>query len=84
MDHRKILIANLAKGEIGEQPSNLLGSLLVSHLQFVAMARSELAPEERVPFFVLIDEFFLHGFVCGAVVGGAQVCRALYARGAVS
>jgi len=40
-----------------EQPANLLGSLLVSHLQLVAMARSELAPEQRVPFFVLIDEF---------------------------
>jgi hypothetical protein len=50
MDNRKILIANLAKGQIGEQASNLLGSRLVSHLQLVAMARSELAPEERVPF----------------------------------
>jgi hypothetical protein len=57
MDNRKILIANLAKGQIGEQATNLLGSLLVFHLQLVAMARSELAPEERVPFFVLIDEF---------------------------
>ncbi len=26
MDHRGIFIANLAKGQIGEQPSNLLGS----------------------------------------------------------
>jgi hypothetical protein len=36
---------------------NLLGSLLVSHLQLVAMARSELAPEKRTPFFVHVDEF---------------------------
>ena len=57
MNNRKILISNLAKGQIGEQASNLLGSLLVSHLQLVAMARSELAPESRVPFFVHIDEF---------------------------
>lgn len=57
MDNQKILIANLAKGQIGDQASNLLGSLLVSHLQLAAMARSELAPAERVPFFVLIDEF---------------------------
>ncbi len=53
----KSLIANLAKGQIGEQASNLLGSLLVSHLQLVAMARSELAPEKRAPFFVHVDEF---------------------------
>jgi hypothetical protein len=57
MNNRKILIANLAKGQIGEQASNLLGSLLVSHLQLAAMARSELAPENRVPFLVHVDEF---------------------------
>ena len=57
MDNRGILIANLAKGRIGEQAANLLGSLLVSHLQLVAMGRSALAPENRVPFFAHIDEF---------------------------
>jgi DNA helicase HerA-like ATPase len=57
MNNRRILIANLAKGAIGEQASNLLGSLLVSHLQLVAMERGPLAPYERVPFFVHVDEF---------------------------
>jgi len=57
MDNRRILIANLAKGAIGEQASNLLGSLLVSHLQLVAMERGTLAPHKRVPFFVHVDEF---------------------------
>jgi hypothetical protein len=57
MDHRQILIANLAKGQIGEGAANLLGSLLVSHLQLAAMGRSALAPEKRVPFFAHIDEF---------------------------
>jgi hypothetical protein len=56
MDYRGIFIANLAKGHIGEQASNLLGSLLLSHLQLVAMARSDQAPEKRVPFFVHVDE----------------------------
>jgi len=57
MNHHCILIANLAKGQIGEQASNLLGSLLLSHLQLVAMARSDQAPGERAPFFVHVDEF---------------------------
>jgi hypothetical protein len=57
MDHRGILIANLAKGRIGEQAANLLGSLLVSHLQLVAMGRSAQAPAARVPFFAHVDEF---------------------------
>lgn len=56
-DKRRVLIANLAKGQIGEQASNLLGSLLISHLQLVTMARSELAPDKRAPFFVHVDEF---------------------------
>ncbi len=57
MDNRRIVIANLAKGVIGEQAANLLGSLFVSHLQLVAMSRSTIAEEERVPFFVHVDEF---------------------------
>jgi hypothetical protein len=57
MNNRRILIATLGKGAIGEQASNLLGSLLVSHLQLIAMERSSLTPHERVPFFVHVDEF---------------------------
>lgn len=57
MNHRRILIANLAKGTIGEQAANLLGSLLVSHLELIAMERATLAPRRRVPFFAHVDEF---------------------------
>ena len=57
MENRGILIANLAKGRVGEQAANLLGSLLISHLQLVAMGRSAQAPEKRVPFFAHVDEF---------------------------
>src|SRR6202162_4698265 len=56
MNNRRIVIANLAKGAIGEQASNLLGSLLVSHLQLIAMERGSLPPHHRVPFFVHADE----------------------------
>jgi hypothetical protein len=66
MDNGGILVANLAKGAVGEQAANLLGSLLLSHLQFVAMGRSELALDDRRPFFVHIDEFqsFWHRGLC--------------------
>jgi hypothetical protein len=57
MNNRRILIANLAKGTIGEQAANLLGSLLISHLQLVALERGTLPPQQRVPFFVHVDEF---------------------------
>jgi len=57
MNNRRILIANLSKGTIGEQATNLLGSLLVSHLQLIAMERGALSPQDRVAFFAHIDEF---------------------------
>jgi hypothetical protein len=57
MNNSRILIANLVRGQIGEQAANLLGSLLVSHLQLVAMERSALSPEARLPFYVHVDEF---------------------------
>jgi Type IV secretion-system coupling protein DNA-binding domain len=57
MNRRRILIANLAKGTIGEQAANLLGSLLVSHLQLIAMERGAIPPHRRVPFFAHVDEF---------------------------
>ena len=61
MDRSRILIANLAKGRVGEQAANLLGSLLISHLQLAAMGRSAQAPESRVPFFAHVDEFQTFG-----------------------
>lgn len=57
MDNRRIVIANLSKGTIGEQATNVLGSLLVSHIQLTAMARSTVLPERRVPHFIHVDEF---------------------------
>jgi Type IV secretion-system coupling protein DNA-binding domain len=57
MNGRGIVIANLSKGRIGEQATNALGSLLISHIQLAAMARSCLRPECRVPHFIHVDEF---------------------------
>jgi len=36
MDHRRVLIANLSKGKLGEDKANLLGSLLVAWFQLAA------------------------------------------------
>jgi hypothetical protein len=56
-DQRRVVIANLAKGQIGERAANLLGSLPVSHFQLIIMARSELTPEKQATFFAHVDEF---------------------------
>jgi hypothetical protein len=57
MDSGGILIANLAKGRLGEDTSAALGSLLVSTLGLAALSRSDTPAEERVPFAILADEF---------------------------
>ena len=51
MDEGKILIVNLSKGRIGEDVSQLLGSLVITKLQLAAMSRVEIPEEERKNFY---------------------------------
>ncbi|MET4177760.1 hypothetical protein ABIB99_008890 [Bradyrhizobium sp. LA6.1] len=48
---------NLAKGQIGEDSSSLLGGLLVTTLGLAAFSRAELPVHERRDFYVYVDEF---------------------------
>ena len=57
MDNGRIFIANLSKGQLGEDKANLLGSLLVTQFQLGAMARSAKPEAERRDFYLFIDEF---------------------------
>jgi len=57
MDNHKILVVNLSKGVLGEDMTNLLGSLLVCAIQQEAMKRAERPVNERADFSLYIDEF---------------------------
>jgi len=57
MDHQKILIINLSKGQVGEVNSNLLGLIAVSKLQMAALGRANVPEAERKDFYLYIDEF---------------------------
>ncbi len=57
MDERKILIVNLSRGLIGEDNAALLGALLVTKVQMGAMSRADIAAEDRIPFYLYVDEF---------------------------
>jgi hypothetical protein len=57
MDSGRIFIANLSKGALGDDPSNLIGSLLVSEFQRTAMQRVSEPEEMRQDFTLIIDEF---------------------------
>jgi hypothetical protein len=60
MNDRRIFIANLSKGLLGEDKANLLGSLLVTGFELAAMERAFVPEEKRRDFFLHIDEF--HNF----------------------
>ena len=57
MDNQRLFIANLSKGKLGHDKANLLGSLLVTQFQLVAMARASKPEESRRDFYLFIDEF---------------------------
>lgn len=73
MDGKKILLAKLSQGGIGEENSHLLGSLIVAKIAQAAMSRQDEVATNRVPFFLYIDEF--HHFITpslAAILSGAR------------
>lgn len=61
MNQKKIFIANLSKGHLGEDATALLGSMLVTQFQSAALERSKQDHFTRTPFYLYIDE--MHSFV---------------------
>lgn len=57
MDNQRIFLVNLAKGRIGEDKANLLGSVLVTKLYLAALERQDMPEEERKDFYLYVDEF---------------------------
>jgi hypothetical protein len=54
---QRILVCNLAKGTLGPDQANLLGSLLVARFQAAAFSRKKIPEPERLDFNLTIDEF---------------------------
>jgi hypothetical protein len=57
MRRRQVLLVSLAKGRIGTETAQLAGSLLVAAFWQAALGRVNIAPEQRWPFYLLLDEF---------------------------
>lgn len=64
IDEGKILIVNLAKGQLGADTANVLGGMIVSSIANAAYSRQNIPETERKPFFLFIDEF--HSFTTSA------------------
>jgi len=57
MDTKKILLVKLPKGILGEENVSLLGAMLITRIYQTALARADIAENERVPFYLYVDEF---------------------------
>lgn len=57
MNNNKILLVNLSKGKMGDLNSKLLGIIFVMKFQAAAMARANMAEEDRKDFTMYVDEF---------------------------
>ncbi len=66
MDESKILLVNLAKGRLGEDTSNLLGSLLISRFDLAALSRADIPETERRDYALYLDEF--HNFTTQSLI----------------
>lgn len=57
MNTGKILLVNVSKGRIGEDNSAILGAMLITKIQLVAMERVRIPEDERKDFYLYVDEF---------------------------
>jgi predicted DNA-binding transcriptional regulator AlpA len=57
MDGKKILLAKLSRGLIGEENSHLLGSLVVAKIAQAMVSRQDEEAGKRMPFTLYLDEF---------------------------
>jgi hypothetical protein len=73
MDHHKIFVGDLAKGRLGEEGSNLIGSLLLSLFQHAALSRVDIPESQRQHFLLLVDE--MPQFTTEAIASGLAEAR---------
>jgi hypothetical protein len=57
LDSNKIIICNLAKGNIGEDTCEVMGVMLLNKLQLALLKRARSEQSERKKFYLYVDEF---------------------------
>lgn len=57
MDSGKILVCNVSKGKIGEDNSQVFGTLVMTKIQLAALKRARQKSDTRRDFYLYVDEF---------------------------
>jgi hypothetical protein len=56
VNNQKIVLVDIQKGELGETVSQLVGSIVITNIWAATQSRITQKPEERVPFYLYVDE----------------------------
>ena len=67
IDEQKIVIVNLAKGQVGDNIARLFGGMLIHAVFLAGISRIDTAPYLRRPFYVFADEFPIYGIGSGTL-----------------
>lgn len=59
-DQQKIVVVNLARGQMGQTAASTLGSFVLSAIQNAALSRADMPEDERLPHTVFLDELQLY------------------------
>jgi len=73
IDERKIFIANLSKGKIGEDACLFFGTILLNNFYLASLSRQNVPKKERKDFFLFVDEF--HNFIPENFTSALSECR---------
>lgn len=57
MDTKKIFLVNLSKGKLGDINAFMLGMIIVAKINSATLGRQNIPEEQRVPFYLYVDEF---------------------------
>lgn len=57
LDSKKILICNLAKGNLGDDTSEVMGIMILNKIQLAALKRARVEQKSRNSFYLYVDEF---------------------------
>ncbi len=57
IDSNKLILFNLAVGNLGDQAPLFIGKIIISLLQSISFQRAGLEKDERKPVYLYIDEF---------------------------
>lgn len=57
LEEEKILLCNLAEGKLGEDTSQLLGTMVIAKIHQASLRRARKTANVRKPFYLFVDEF---------------------------